>query len=87
MTASLVAGFSLLDALMRDSSTTPVRPSPVVSSGLSADADTDHDGHSDAAEGAADLDGDGVANFLDLESDGDGVTDVVDPDPYDPTIF
>ena len=37
--------------------------------------DTDNDGVSDAAEGAGDMDGDGIPNYLDLDSDGDAISD------------
>ncbi len=40
--------------------------------------DADSDGISDDVEGTGDLDGDGVANYLDLDSDGDGVADSID---------
>jgi hypothetical protein len=48
------------------------------------DDDQDGDGIPDNVEGAADVDGDNVPNFLDLDSDGDGIPDSVeqatDPD-------
>ena len=37
--------------------------------------DTDNDGRSNEAEGTEDLDGDGIPNYLDLDSDGDTVPD------------
>lgn len=37
--------------------------------------DTDNDGVSDALEGAGDIDGDGIPNYLDLDSDGDAISD------------
>jgi large repetitive protein len=37
--------------------------------------DRDGDGIKDLDEGIADADGDGIANFLDLDSDGDGISD------------
>ncbi len=37
--------------------------------------DTDGDGRSNSAEGTDDLDGDGVPNYLDLDSDGDSISD------------
>lgn len=40
-----------------------------------SDGDYDRDRISDADEGAADIDGDGLANFEDPDSDGDGVSD------------
>lgn len=49
--------------------------------------DQDGDGILDIDEGQEDLDGDGVPNYLDLDSDGDGVPDAVEAamgsDPYD----
>lgn len=38
-------------------------------------ADTDGDGVSDDEEGTGDIDGDGVPNYLDLDSDGDSISD------------
>jgi pimeloyl-ACP methyl ester carboxylesterase len=40
--------------------------------------DTDGDGITDEVEGTDDLDGDGIPNYLDLDSDGDEVLDEVD---------
>lgn len=40
-----------------------------------ADVDTDGDGASNDEEGTGDLDGDGVPNYLDLDSDGDSISD------------
>ncbi len=37
--------------------------------------DTDKDGASNDIEGTADIDGDGIPNYLDLDSDGDGISD------------
>ena len=37
--------------------------------------DTDNDGRSNNEEGTDDPDGDGIPNYLDLDSDGDGVPD------------
>ena len=37
--------------------------------------DTDGDGRSDNEEGSGDPDGDGVPNYLDLDSDGDSISD------------
>jgi hypothetical protein len=48
--------------------------------------DTDGDGIDDPTEGPEDIDGDGVPNYLDLESDGDGLFDCWEQvngwDPY-----
>jgi len=38
-------------------------------------SDTDNDGRSNNAEGTGDADGDGVPNYLDLDSDGDSIPD------------
>jgi hypothetical protein len=38
-------------------------------------ADTDNDGVSDVEEGTGDMDGDGIPNYLDLDSDGDAISD------------
>ena len=43
--------------------------------------DTDSDGIPDYLEGGNDIDGDGLANFEDLDSDGDGEVDAVDNCP------
>lgn len=46
--------------------------------GLQSDGsfvDTDRDGVSDTEEGSGDMDGDGVPNYLDLDSDGDYISD------------
>ncbi|MFT6336339.1 MAG: pimeloyl-ACP methyl ester carboxylesterase [Halioglobus sp.] len=40
--------------------------------------DSDDDGISDDQEGTGDIDGDGIPNYLDLDSDGDGVPDGID---------
>ncbi len=49
--------------------------------------DSDYDGILDIIEGAEDIDGDGVPNYLDLDSDGDGRSDRTEQslgtDPYD----
>ncbi len=37
--------------------------------------DTDGDGVSDEEEGTGDMDGDGIPNYLDLDSDGDSISD------------
>jgi len=53
-----------------------------------SDGDFDGDGLSDVNEGAADVDGDGLGNFEDLDSDGDGQLDASEAlagtDPFDP---
>ena len=50
--------------------------------------DYDRDGIPDLTEGPNDLDGDGLANFEDIDSDGDGVSDAEETrrgwDPYGP---
>lgn len=50
--------------------------------------DYDRDGIPDLEEGFDDIDGDGLANFEDIDSDGDGVSDAEENrrgwDPYDP---
>lgn len=46
--------------------------------------DSDGDGIDDLTEGTDDLDGDGIPNYLDLDSDGDGVNDDVDLCYYAP---
>lgn len=50
------------------------------------DDDQDGDGIPDNVEGADDVDGDNLPNFLDLDSDGDGLPDNVEagPDPRNP---
>jgi hypothetical protein len=51
-----------------------------------AQIDTDGDGIDDPTEGPEDIDGDGLPNYLDLESDGDGLLDAWEHingwDPY-----
>ena len=56
--------------------------------------DTDGDTILDSVEGIEDVDGDGIPNFLDLNSDGDGYSDLEETiagtnpyDPADPLIF
>lgn len=53
-----------------------------------SDGDYDRDGIHDTVEGLDDIDGDGLANFEDVDSDGDGVSDAEETrrswDPYDP---
>ena len=65
----------------------------VVSSQVAATArvsgpgdDQDNDTIPDNIEGAADVDGDNLPNFLDTDSDGDGLLDIeeVGPDPTHP---
>ena len=55
---------------------------------LASDGDLDNDGIDDASEGLADLDGDGLENFRDLESDGDSIPDdwerIYGTNPLDP---
>ena len=46
--------------------------------------DSDGDGLDDDLEGTGDIDGDGIPNYLDLDSDGDGVPDGVDQCYYNP---
>jgi len=48
-----------------------------------SNGDLDGDGLSDAVEGDADLDSDGLVNLEDLDSDGDGISDATDTFPYD----
>lgn len=52
-----------------------------------SDGDHDRDGISDMLEGLNDFDGDGLANFEDIDSDGDGVSDAEETrrgwNPYD----
>lgn len=43
--------------------------------------DSDGDGIPDAIEGSADVDGDGIANYLDTDSDGDGIPDASEAGP------
>jgi hypothetical protein len=56
-----------------------------------SDGDFDSDGLSDADEGAADIDGDGLGNFEDLDSDGDRQLDsseaMAGTDPFDSNDF
>ena len=47
------------------------------------EGDCDEDGWTNEEEGLEDIDGDGVANYLDDDSDGDGVPDSADPSPYE----
>ncbi len=53
-----------------------------------SDGDYDRDGIPDMEEGFDDNDGDGLANFEDIDSDGDGISDAEEIrrgwDPYDP---
>ncbi|OED42399.1 hypothetical protein AB833_07085 [Chromatiales bacterium (ex Bugula neritina AB1)] len=42
------------------------------------DPDSDGDGVPDIYEGTADLDGDGISNYLDDDSDGDGISDAIE---------
>lgn len=44
--------------------------------------DTDQDLIPDRVEGAADLDRDGVPNYLDQDADGDGITDLIEGVPF-----
>lgn len=60
----------------------PVNDEPVIAAATApiilndaVAADTDGDGVSNDAEGTGDLDGDGVPNYLDLDSDGDSISD------------
>ncbi len=43
--------------------------------------DEDQDGILNSAEGNADADGDGLANFMDMDSDNDGISDTVENTP------
>ena len=45
---------------------------------LTSDGDYDNDGITDALEGTADVDQDGIPNLLDLDSDNDGVPDAIE---------
>src|SRR5690606_33441239 len=71
----------------------PVATQAVVESQVAASArisapDQDQDGDTipDNIEGAGDVDGDNVPNFLDEDSDGDGIPDAVEvgSDPHNP---
>lgn len=51
--------------------------------------DSDGDTIADEHEGTSDIDGDGIPNYLDLDSDGDGIPDAVeagDDDPFTPPV-
>ncbi len=62
------------DETMSSAALSPDNPGNLMQSDVTM-TDTDNDGVSDVDEGTGDIDGDGIPNYLDLDSDGDAISD------------